>query len=47
MEYVITIFILGLMVSLLVAKGVMMAHEYTAEELERMKNEKLPADRGG
>jgi len=47
MEYVITIFFLGLMVSLLVAKGVMMAHEYTAEELERMEKEKLPTERNG
>jgi len=42
MEYVVTIFILGLMVSLLVAKGVMMAQEFTAEELERM--ERLDGD---
>ncbi len=47
MEYVITIFLLGLMVSLLVCKGVMMAHEYTAEELERMEREKLGGDRNG
>ena len=44
MEYVVTIFILGLMVSLLVAKGVMMAQEFTAEELERMDRERLPID---
>lgn len=47
MEYVVTIFVLGLMVSLLVAKGVMMAQEHTAEELERMEGEKLGGDRKG
>ncbi len=47
MEYVVTIFILGLMVSLLVGKGVMMAHEHTAEELERMEREKLGVDGKG
>jgi len=45
MEYVVTIFVLGLMVSLLVAKGIMMAQEFTAEELERMERERLAADR--
>ena len=47
MEYVFAIFFLGLMVSLLVAKGVMMAQEFTAEELERIEREKLPVDRQG
>ncbi|MEP6668941.1 MAG: hypothetical protein ABJF10_07310 [Chthoniobacter sp.] len=45
MEYVTSIFIIGLMVSLLVAKGVMMAQEFTAEELERMEREKPTVDR--
>lgn len=47
MEYIVTIFILGLMVSLLVAKGVMMAHELTTEELERMETEKLAVNHRG
>ncbi len=47
MEYAVTIFILGLMVSFLVAKGVMMAQEFTAQELERMDGEKLPGDPKG
>lgn len=47
MEYVVTIFVLGLMVSLLVAKGVMMAHEFTTEELERMEREKLASEGKG
>ena len=47
MQYVFAIFSLGLMVSLLVAKGVIMAQEHTAEELERMEREKLGDDRTG
>lgn len=47
MEYIYAIFIIGLMVSLLVAKGVWMAQDFTAEELERMEREKLPVDRKG
>ena len=47
MQYVFAIFILGLMVSLLVGKGVMMAHDHTAEELERMESERLGGDRKG
>ena len=47
MQYVFAIFSLGLMVSLLVAKGVIMAQEHTAEELERMEREKLGGDRTG
>jgi len=35
------------MISLLVAKGVMMAQEFTAEELERVEREKPSADRKG
>ena len=45
MDYLFAIFGLGLMVSLVVAKGLMMAQEFTAEELERMKRETLPVDR--
>ncbi len=47
MQYVFAIFMLGLMVSLLVAKGVMMAHDHTTEELERMERETLGGDRKG
>ena len=47
MEYAVTIFILGLMVSFLVAKGVMMAQEFTASELERMDGEKRPGGERG
>ena len=47
MQYVFAIFMLGLMVSLLVAKGVILAQEHTAEELERMGREKLGGDREG
>lgn len=35
MEYVISIFLLGLLVSFVVAKGVMMSHELAAAELAR------------
>lgn len=45
MQFVFFIFAFGVMVSLLVAKGVMMAHEYTGEELERLENEKRLDDR--
>ncbi len=41
MQYLCAIFFLGLMVSLLVVKGVIMAQEHTAEEMERMEREKL------
>lgn len=34
MEYVIVIFFLGLMVTLIVAKGLLMANEYAASERE-------------
>ncbi len=34
MEYVIVIFFLGLMVTLVVAKGLMMANDYAASERE-------------
>jgi hypothetical protein len=34
MEYIIVIFFLGLMVTLLVAKGLMMANDYAASERE-------------
>ena len=40
-------FFLGLVVSLLVAKGVMMAQEHSAEELARMGMEKLGGDLKG
>lgn len=35
MEYVIAIFLLGLLVTFVVAKGVMMSHEFAAAQLER------------
>ncbi len=35
MEYVIAIFLLGLLVTFVVAKGVMMSHELAAAELEK------------
>lgn len=35
MEYVIAIFLLGLIVTFVVAKGVMMSHELAAAELEK------------
>lgn len=44
MQYLFFIFAFGVMVSLLIAKGVMLANEYTGEELERMENEKLSDD---
>lgn len=37
METVFVIFVLGVIVSLVVAKGVMQANEYASEELERQK----------
>ena len=40
-------FILGLVVSLLVAKGVILAQEHSAEELARMEMEKLGGDLKG
>ena len=35
MEYLITIFVLGLMVSLLVLKGIVAAQDFAVEELKR------------
>lgn len=40
MEYAITVFFLGLMVSALVAKGIMQANDYANEELKRQDAEK-------
>ncbi len=39
MEYVIAIFLLGLIVTFVVAKGVMMSHELAAAELAREARE--------
>lgn len=39
MEYLITIFFLGLMISLLVAKGIYAADGFTKEELKRMQTQ--------
>ncbi len=35
MEYIIAIFLLGLIVTVVVAKGVLMSNEFAAAELER------------
>ena len=37
MEYVISIFVLGLMVSLLVAKGIVAAQDFATDELKRQQ----------
>jgi hypothetical protein len=39
MDYAISIFVLGLIVSFMVAKGVMMSHELAKTELERQQEE--------
>jgi hypothetical protein len=41
MEYVISIFLLGLIVTFIVAKGVMMSHELAAAELARQAREEV------
>lgn len=41
MEYAIAVFILGLMVTALVFKGLLMSHEFTKQELQRRR----PAER--
>ena len=41
MEYAISVFILGLMVTALVAKGLFAAQEFTQEELRRHYAEKV------
>ncbi len=47
MEYVIAIFLLGLLVTFVVAKGVMMSHELAAAELEKeLREESPPAGAG-
>jgi hypothetical protein len=43
MEYVFVIFGLGLMVTLVVAKGIMQAHEFVAEETQKQV---APASKG-
>ena len=40
MEYVISIFFLGLMVTLLVGKGLLAAQDFAKQELERQATEK-------
>jgi hypothetical protein len=42
MEYVVSIFILGLVVTLLVAKGVWMANDYAVGEGEDIEARKTP-----
>ena len=44
METIFVIFVLGVVVSLVVAKGVMQANDYASEELERQKTE-IPGDK--
>ena len=44
MQIVFFIFAFGVMVSLLVAKGIMLAHEHTGLELEQEENKKLFGD---
>ena len=39
MEYLITIFFLGLMISLLIAKGIYAADGFTKEELKRIQTQ--------
>jgi hypothetical protein len=39
MEYLVTIFFLGLMISLLVAKGIYAAESFTKEELKQIKTQ--------
>ncbi|MDQ3198516.1 MAG: hypothetical protein M3Q46_04895 [Verrucomicrobiota bacterium] len=39
MDYVISIFLLGCIVTFIVAKGVMMSHELAAAELRRQQTE--------
>ncbi len=41
MEYVIPIFFLGLMVTLLVGKGLLAAQDFAKQELERQDQEKV------
>ncbi len=43
MEYAIPVFFLGLMVTALVGKGLLAAHEFAREELERQDAEKRSA----
>lgn len=40
MEYAISVFILGLMVTALVGKGLLGAHDFAQEELKRQEEEK-------
>ncbi len=48
MEYIIAIFLLGLLVTFVVAKGVMMSHELAAAELEReLREEALQREGAG
>ncbi len=39
MEYIISIFLLGLIVTFIVAKGIMMSHELAAAELRKQEAE--------
>ena len=40
MDYAISIFIMGLMVTALVAKGLLLAHDLTEEELRKQAEQK-------
>ena len=38
MALIFSVFFLGLMVTLVIAKGVLQAHEYTKEELDKLED---------
>ena len=38
MALIFSVFFLGLMVTLVIAKGILQAHEYTKEELDKLEN---------
>jgi len=42
MDYAIAIFFLGLMVTLIVAKGIMMANDYATEDRQASESERTP-----
>lgn len=47
MEYLISIFLLGLIVTVVIAKGLMMSHEFAAAELDRQAREEATASEAG
>ncbi len=44
MEYAISVFIMGLMVTALVAKGLFLARDYEREELQRQNEAERPGN---